>query len=79
MEQVWRTPGVACPLHLAHWKDFNPGGRLNQFASLWFKKGRLLAPKKRRLKGKGFSFLSKMYGEAHRAGKNWVDTLRTDA
>lgn len=65
MEQAWATRGCVCPSHVASWSTFERGYRFYNLEMtdilLWYKKGRILGPKRTKPKGKGFSYLCKFY------------------
>lgn len=71
MNQVWLTRGCVCPCHVTKWTDFEKGYRFynREMTSilLWYQKGKLLAPKRKKVKGKGFcTWLCRNYGIANR-------------
>ena len=55
LDDVWNRSGVAQPNHVARWFLY-PSGNLDHT------KGKLLGPKRQKIKGKGWTFLNKHYG-----------------
>lgn len=66
MEQVWQQRGCVSPNHLARWTTYEKGYRVydkeHTIILLWFTRGKLMRPRSKKVKGKGFSFLAKGYG-----------------
>ena len=62
MEAVWRDDKIACPNNLTRWSEKQIGYSSFMKFGLWFTKGKLLRPKNKKIKGKGYTWLSKNYG-----------------
>ena len=65
MEQVWLIGGCVRPCHIASWSNYERGYRFYNVEKtsilLWFKSSKMLRPRKKKIKGKGFSFLVRNY------------------
>ena len=55
LDAVWNDNRIACPCHVVIWSERRTG-------CLFYRKGKLLGPRKKRVKGKGWTFLMKDYG-----------------
>lgn len=66
MEQIWLTRGCVRPCHIVRWYEFETGYRFYDAEMLrillWYKSGRLLGPRKKKIKGKGWTYICKNYG-----------------
>ncbi len=64
LEAVWNKNEIACPSHLCIWSEHNHWfSRFSEYG-LFYKRGKMLGPKKQKTKGKGFSYLHRYYRAA---------------